>query len=58
MDLVRMAYPELPDQDIWVQPIQVKAYKRMGWVVVGDDGTPVVETAAAAQGRPRDEEED
>lgn len=57
MDLVRMAYPELPDQDVWVQPIQVKAYKRMGWVVVGDDGSPV-ETAAAAKGRRREKEED
>ncbi|MFI5664594.1 hypothetical protein [Streptomyces sp. NPDC051684] len=57
MELVRMAHPELPDQDVWVQPIQVKAYKRAGWVVVNDDGSPV-ETAAAAQGRPLEEEED
>ncbi|MFF2650388.1 hypothetical protein [Streptomyces sp. NPDC058045] len=40
----------LPEREIEVQQIQVRAYQRAGWRVVGDDGTPV-ETTAAAKGR-------
>jgi hypothetical protein len=51
--MVRMRHDDLPDQDIEVQPIQVRAYKRAGWKVVGADAetAPQTETPAAAKGR-------
>ncbi|MEV1020706.1 hypothetical protein [Streptomyces sp. NPDC050264] len=47
--MTRMRHKTLPDQDIEVQQIQVKAYERSGWEAVHDDGTPVEEPAAAAE---------